>query len=113
MSKMQKKTLADVQAGDNVIIQRKAGRREVKPVTRVTPTQIIIGEERFKKADGYKIGEKYSLYGASPRTWINVWTEEIEKDYIIHKIIYKESRLRELSLETLQQMVAMIEGGAK
>lgn len=114
---MSDEQLADVQAGDKVYIFRKGGARLTVNVSRVTKTQVIIGDERFKKeryrSSAYKIGEKYSKYGVSPRTYISVWSEEIEKGNLIHDIVYSESKLRDLPFETLRQIWRLIEGEGK
>lgn len=72
------RTLDDVEAGDTVTrrwwngfsnIAEKRLTREVT-VDRVTPTQLVVGRERFYKKNGRRVGDRGVAGGA--HTWIEV-----------------------------------------
>lgn len=61
--------LSDVQVGDFVISHCRAGKRVLK-VEKITPTQIVtVGNERYRKKDGYAIGSGgfYYDYATIPK----------------------------------------------
>jgi len=48
--------LANVKAGDTLILEYRHTDRRVVTVGRVTKTQILIGQLRYRKQDGYSVG---------------------------------------------------------
>lgn len=52
-------TLSDLKAGDEVAVKASGYYQvhERHTITRVTPTQIVIGPNRYRKSDGYRIGD--------------------------------------------------------
>lgn len=47
-----------VQAGDELLCHSGYGSQQVLArVDRVTPTQIVIGNSRYRRADGYRVGD--------------------------------------------------------
>ncbi len=114
MSQEQKKTLADVQAGDSVLL-RGGKCISKKKVARVTMSYIVVGDDKFSMKTGRILGSWSSTKKIEP------WTEEIEqhvaglrltrhKKELAEKI---NNRLMALPLEILQQIEAMIDGGGK
>ena len=51
--------LQELKAGDTVIVKGSHGRREVRTVQRVTPTQIVVGLTKYHKKDGREVGGDY------------------------------------------------------
>ena len=47
--------LQSLSIGDEVVFQSRYDNR-IEKVTKVTPTQIVVGKSRFKKSSGYEIG---------------------------------------------------------
>lgn len=56
---VRKMTLSDLKAGDEVVVKASGYYQvyERHTITRVTPTQIVIGPNRYRKSDGYRIGD--------------------------------------------------------
>ena len=53
--------IKDLKAGDKVFVTRGSHIRLVT-VDRVTATQIVIGGERFRKSDGYRMGDSNTYW---------------------------------------------------
>lgn len=54
---------ADLKEGDPIAVLADTGYQptaRILTVTRLTPTQIIVGEQRYRRADGRRIGGEYN-----------------------------------------------------
>jgi hypothetical protein len=70
--------LSDVKAGDEVImiqyvLGRSPARQTIVTVDRVTETQIIVGNQRFRRKDGAAVGDSRLSWTAP---WIEANTDE-------------------------------------
>lgn len=108
--------LESVQLGDQLIWHgRHPADSKVVRVDRTTKTQIIAGNNRFRKSDGYTVGNR--------GIWNNVTVtipkegeiEKIQEARLHQQLIYdingacQIGRLRTMSLEKLQQLNALLE----
>nr|DAF60426.1 MAG TPA: hypothetical protein [Siphoviridae sp. ctmHK36] len=82
--------LEDIKVGDKVILAN-ARIKRVVTVTKVTKTQIVIGNKRFKKESGFEYGgrplETKRIYRATPEV-----LEEIEAETKRNDLINKIAR---------------------
>lgn len=107
---IERQSLENVQAGDTLIWHGRglADSRVVK-VDRTTKTQIIIGGNRFRKADGRTVGES-SWHSASVSIPREGEIERIREARLHQKLVYKINdecginKLRDMSLEQLKQL---------
>ena len=129
-NKTYKTSLADVVAGDPVVLKSDGSYRMMN-VTRVTNTQVIIGEQRFRKDDGKEIGgyglHKDTIYAPSQlvadyasnyvgETWVDRFHEYMEKrtleiakrPYIDFIDEISRRALTRLQLETLKQAAELL-----
>lgn len=81
-------------------------------IDRITKTQIIIGNSRFLKRDGYKIGDTLTY-----PSYIRCITPKIEKEIVEYNLkIKKENlinkikniKLDEFSIETLEEVLKIL-----
>lgn len=108
---MSNSTLEDIKAGDWVALEGKVKVR----VDRVTKTLIIIGNSRFNKKTGYKIGkyDKWNgpslIYRLTPEIEqeIAAYALEKEKNKLVNKI--KSVDFTKTSLENLKKIIELIE----
>ena len=63
--------LDELKPGDKVIQHSQSGGEKWRWVSRTTKTQIIIGDDRFRRKNGYRIGDE-GYY----RTYLREWTQE-------------------------------------
>ena len=100
--------LENVSVGDELYISHNRTSRFAK-VTRITPTQILAGTDRFRKKDGYGVGrgawDFTSARLATPEDKVAV-AERIARNNAIAKI--KRARLSGLSTETLVEISNLI-----
>ena len=93
-------TLYDVKAGDKVL-EWNYGSHTVREVARVTKTQVVLGAEyprKYRKSDGYEVGEKYSRSNIRPIT--------------AEEIVEREQRLEEeAQLNVLRREAADLVAG--
>lgn len=101
--------LESLKEGDWVIVQGSGGHERVRPVTRVTATQIAVGETRYRRSDGHEMGcgtwVFSSLRQANP--------ESVERIRTAERLRALSSRLagiswRSLPLETLEKIVGLL-----
>lgn len=108
--------LESVQVGDTLIWHgRHYSDSRVVKVDRLTKTQIVIDLSKFRKSDGYNVGDK------------NVWSKarvtipkegeikKIQEARLHQKLIYAVNgacqidKLRDMTLEQLQQLNTLLE----
>ena len=100
--------LENVSVGDELYISYNRTSRFAK-VSRITPTQVLAGNSRFRKKDGYLVGrgdwDYTSARLATPEDRVAV-AERIARNNSIAKI--KRARLSRLSTETLVAIYNLI-----
>lgn len=108
MSPEIKNWLLNLKPGDTVIINPGGAfsRQAAKTVDKITATQIVIGTARYRKSDGYRMGEGTS-YGA--RAYITPPTveklAEIERNDMIQYISMYDKKIGKLPTDLLKQVV--------
>ncbi len=107
--------LNEIKAGDYVALYHRGQPRKVK-VDRITNTQVIIGGDRYSKKSQYKVGDTGG--GWRSRSYIAPLSEVVEQEIAEYQLKVKKGNLADkinydvlikLSLETLQQIMALIE----
>jgi hypothetical protein len=48
--------LESLKAGDEVMVPSRYGAPSILRVDRVTPTQVVVGSEKYRKSNGYRVG---------------------------------------------------------
>lgn len=101
--------LSSLKEGDQVIVQGNGGHERVRPVTRVTATQIGVGEARFNRSDGRARGGGTWTFSAVRQAT----PEDVERIRKAERQRAMSSRLagiawRSLPLETLEKIVALL-----
>lgn len=102
-----RESLENVKVGD-VVIEHCRWENVIATVTKVTATQIVIGEDRYRKKDGYLIGSAGSWY----HRWISLPKEgEIEELREQQFIDYVVSEMKKLTAQnvTYEQAVKIKE----
>ena len=106
--------LENVQVGDTLIWNgRHLADSRVVEVTRLTKTQIIIGEQRFRKVNGRAVGASYHITRVTIPEEGEI--EKIQEARLRRQLMYdingacQIGKLRILSLEQLQQLNALLE----
>lgn len=110
----QPKQLPELGAGDLVIMNRIHSLPHIAKITRVTATQILVGELRFRRRGGHTTGEHY--YG-SP--WISApeSEEQIEQIRLAAKQAryakhLKDTDWNKIKLPVLESVVELISKAA-
>lgn len=104
-------SLETVIAGDTLVIDSSRWTLRLATVDRVTKTQIIVGDSRFRKRDGRLVGNQGRwtfTHIRRPRNdeeIITIQSEERRRT-LAHRIANKceHHRLRDLSLEALEEL---------
>lgn len=86
-----KESLENIKVGD-VVIERCRWRIKLAKVTRVTATQVVIGENRYRKEDGRLVGS-----GPWDLRWITIPTEgeleELKRQKFIEDVVLRLNKL--------------------
>ncbi len=107
--------LENVQVGDTLIWNgRNIADSRIVVVSRLTKTQIIIGESKFRKSDGQLVGgSAWSSHSLTIPKEGEI--EEIKIELLHHKLIGRVNdachinKLRVMSLEQLKQLNSVLE----
>lgn len=108
-----KEWLSSVKVGDQVIVRYGFGIirniQNIQTITRITKTQIVVGENRYRKSTGVGIGSggRLSIGEATPD---GVATIKAQKKRSALTEWFNELRVRNLSIEQLEAMKAAYEG---
>ena len=102
-----KESLENIKVGD-VVIERSRWRIALAKVTKVTATQVVIGEKRYRKKDGYLVGSKGSWYRSRISLPKESEIEELRAQKFIEDVV---SRLNKLTARdvTYEQAVKIKE----
>ena len=102
-----KESLENVKVGD-VVIERCRWRIALAKVTKVTATQVVIGENRYRKKDGYLVGSTGSWYPNRISLPNEGEIEELRAQKFIEDVV---SRLNKLTAQdvTYEQAVKIKE----
>lgn len=88
-----KESLENVKVGD-VVIERCRWRIELAKVTKVTATQVVIGENRYRKKDGYLVGSTGSWYPNRISLPKEGEIEELKKQKFIEDVVSRLNKLK-------------------
>ena len=112
--------LENVKEGDQVAILHGGINSwgEAVTVTRTTPTQIIVGKTRYRRKNGYTVGRQAGwdpthLVILDDRTKAAIAHQAREREIRTLAKQIRETNLKDLPLDTLRQIVALIEPAAK
>lgn len=102
-----KESFENVKVGD-VVIEHCRWRITVVKVTKVTATQIVIGENRYRKKDGYLVGSTGNWYPVRISLPKEGEIEELKRQKFIEDVV---SRLNKLTTQdvTYEQAVKIKE----
>lgn len=104
------KELKDLVIGDDVLVTGISYRRIVK-IDRVTKTQIVVGNARFKKDSGWQCGsDRWNLRKISVPTEKEI--SDIEEENLRKTLIYTISSFdfKRLSTDKLKQVYNIVKG---
>ena len=102
-----RESLENVKVGD-MVIEHCHWRIAVSKVTKVTATQVVIGENRYRKKDGYLVGSVGSWYRRRISLPKEGEIEELKKQKFIEDVV---SRLNKMTARdvTYEQAVKIKE----
>ena len=94
MSELNNGWLQSLKVGDKVIVyygETASIRRYVKTVTKVTPTLIIVGSQRYRKNTGELVGQ--NSYLSIEKERLEMFTQEADEAIDKHRLELRESQV--------------------
>lgn len=104
------KELKDLQVGDDVIVAGMSCRR-IAEIDKVTKTQIVVGNTRFRRDSGWQCGgDKWNIRRISVPTEKEI--SEIKEETLRKKLLYAISSFdfKRLSTDELKQVYNIVKG---
>lgn len=104
------KELKDLQVGDDVIVAGMSCRR-IAEIDKVTKTQIVVGNTRFRRDSGWQCGgDRWNVRRISVPTEKEI--SEIKEETLRNKLIFaiSSSNFKYLPIAKLKQIYSIIEG---
>lgn len=104
------KELKDLQVGDDVIVAGMSCRR-IAEIDKVTKTQIVVGNTRFRRDSGWQCGgDRWNVRRISVPTEKEI--SEIKEETLRNKLIFaiSSSNFKYLPIAKLKQIYNIIEG---
>ena len=87
-----KESLENVKVGD-MVIERSRWRIALAKVTKVTATQVVIGENRYRKKDGYLVGSAGRWYPNRISLPKEGEIEELKRQKFIEDVVSRLNKL--------------------
>ena len=88
-----RESLENVKVGD-MVIERSRWRIAVAKVTRVTATQVVIGENKYRKKDGYLVGSTGRWYPSRISLPKESEIEELRAQKFIEDVVSRLNKLK-------------------
>ena len=87
-----RESLENVKVGD-MVIERSRWRIALAKVTKVTATQVVIGENKYRKKDGYLVGSTGSWYPNRISLPKEGEIEELKRQKFIEDVVSRLNKL--------------------
>jgi hypothetical protein len=109
---MKTKLLTDLKSGDEIAVKHWTSRMhsvprtpfyEILKIERVTKTQLICGNRRFRKKDGYEIGTDSSGIWESTEKYAEVMVDRVIKTNQKYNALLKQVHLKRFIVNAIEK----------